>query len=68
LLKKVVVVRDENSVFFEGKNLQVINKKMGTPVITEKRSEYFLLEILVIKDGDEEIGVFQRWDYWKKLE
>ena len=68
MLKKVVVVRDENSVFFEGKNLQVINKKMGTPVITEKRSEYFLLEILVIKDGDEEIGVFQRWDYWKKLE
>ena len=68
MLKKVVVVRDENSVYFEGENLQVINKKMGTPVITEKRSEYFLLEILVIKDGDEEIGVFQRWDYWKKLE
>ena len=67
-MKKVVVVRDENSVYFEGKNLQVINKKMGTPVVTEQRSEYFLLEILVIKDGDEEIGVFQRWDYWKKLE
>ena len=67
-MKKVVVVIDENSVFFEGKNLQVINKKMGTPVVTEQRSEYFLLEILVIKDGDEEIGVFQRWDYWKKLE
>jgi len=67
-LKKVVVVIGEQSVLFEGENLQVINKKMGTPVVTEQRSEYFLLEILVIKDGDEEMGVFQKWDYWKKLE
>lgn len=68
MLKKVVVVIENTNVFFDGKNLQVINKKMGTPVITEQRSEYFLLEILIVKDGDEEIGVFQRWDYWKKLE
>ena len=67
-MKKVVVVIGEQSVLFEGENLQAINKKMGTPVVTEQRSEYFLLEILVIKDGDEEMGVFQKWDYWKKLE
>jgi len=59
-LKKVVVECGE-PVFFEGEDLKVINR--GNTLSSMEKNN-----ILVIMDGKEELGVFQTWLYWKKIE
>jgi len=79
LLKKVVVVVSQNPTVcqtkdmkvtefrqeeFEGKCLIVINK---LPDLSYSGS-YYGSELLIVKDGKEELAVFKDWLYWKKVE
>lgn len=61
-MKKVVVVSEHEQIFFEGKNLEVINRAV------ESIAGMNVPNLLVIMDGKETIGVVNVWLYWKKLE
>jgi len=78
-LKKVVVVVSQNPTVcqsgemkvvefqqeeFEGKCLTVINK---LPDVSYTGT-YYGSELLIVKDGKEELAVFKDWLYWKKVE
>jgi len=79
LLKKVVVVVSQNPTVcqsgdikvvefrqeeFKGKDLIVINK---LPEYSAYGSGYYGSELLIVKDGKEELAVFKDWLYWKKI-
>ena len=66
MLKRVVVVVDGEHIEFEGKTLAVYNRSTAEIGSIDSGSE-----ILIVKEGGEEgkeLAVFQKWDYWKKIE
>jgi len=61
-LKEVVVVVNEEKIYFKGEALVVINKPSlqgYAPAVPN---------LLVIMDGEKELAVFQKWDWWRELE
>ena len=64
LLKKILVVVDDNrSELFEGEALTIINKGQSTASIG---SSWVGPELLIIKDSEKELAVFQQWKYWRE--
>lgn len=59
-MKKVVVVVNGSPIFFEG-DIEVINRPVESDVHKLSTGGP---ELLIIKNGKEEIAVFQKWDYW----
>jgi len=61
LKKVVVVVKFTNAdVTLEGNDLKMIDSASAMVAFSGK--------MLVVKDGKEQIAVFNEWLYWKKLE
>lgn len=64
--KVVVVIRDTEvagglgSVEFKGKDLKMIDAASSLDFVPNK--------ILIVKDGNEQLAVFNDWLYWKKVE
>jgi hypothetical protein len=64
-LKRVLVVVHDEKEFFEGTNLEVINRPAQVDIASTR---IIGPELLIVKDGKQELAVFQEWAYWKKVE
>lgn len=50
---------------FEGEDLKVLIEGDVHPVLHQETK--IGTRLLTVKDGDESIGAFRRWDYWVKV-